>query len=176
VTVLIPAGTYLLTECGVFTSGGEEPESGDLDASPQAPLHLIGLGSGATIVQTCPGERVLTVGPSQYDPEASAPVTLTNLTLTGGTPAGSGGGIYATGDLTLESTSVTGNRAGPATAADGAPGAASRGGGVFALGSVTVVGGRFVANTATGGTGGTVEGNGPRPTGGDATVAPSTRR
>lgn len=149
-TIELPAGTYPLTVCPFSNPGEIDPGEGDLDLRPRAEVHVVGLGDGATIIQTCAGERVLEIGPDPTSPSTTWPVTLTNLTITGGTPLGSGGGIFSSGDLTLEATTVTGNRAAAPTAGTGEAGAPVRGGGIAALGTVTVTGGSLAANTAVG--------------------------
>jgi hypothetical protein len=114
--------TYLLDDCA----------AGDLDHIGSQPLTIE--GHGATIRQTCPGERVL---------ETDGDLTVHDATITGGDlMAGIGGGIEAdTDSVTLVRSTVTGNR-GPI------------GGGVAAI-HVTLVDSTVSGNTA-GSTGGGV--------------------
>ncbi len=70
--------------------------------SRTAAQALVLRGQGFSIRQTCPGERVLEV-------LAGSPLTLSQVTVTGGTPATSGGGILAEGDLIVEESRITGN-------------------------------------------------------------------
>lgn len=151
-TIELPAGTYALTACAPTSE--DLNLSGDLDASPAAPLHLVGLTTGATISQTCPGERVLDVlqAPGGASP-TSASLALDNVTITGGTAVGDGGGIRAAGDVALTGVTVSDNTATGTTAPQGQPGVAVRGGGVAASGTVTVMDGTFAGNQVTGGSG-----------------------
>lgn len=92
-------------------------------------------GDGATIVQTCPGHRVLTHTPT-------TPLTLSSVTLTGGSPTDDGGAVLTAGDLTLVSAELVGNTAG------------GRGGGAHVGDAFTMVASALADNTATGSGGG----------------------
>jgi len=118
--VLADGASYVLDDC----------VEGDLDHLGAQPLTIT--GGGATITQTCVGERVI---------ESDGDLTVTDATITGGTLAmGIGGGIEAdTDDVTLVRSTVTGN-SGPI------------GGGVAAI-RVTAVASTVADNTA-GSTGG----------------------
>ncbi|HEY1278091.1 MAG TPA: hypothetical protein VGF22_00365, partial [Acidimicrobiales bacterium] len=111
---LVAGTTYTFSgdECG---DGPEDDnESGDLDLRGTADVILeVATGAPATIQMSCPGERVI-----QFQPESEATLTLENLVITGGDAQGDdvddsiGGGVVAAGgDLVLDHTTVTGNRA-----------------------------------------------------------------
>jgi len=108
-------------------------------------------GHGHTITQTCTGDGVL-----QADGTAS--ITLMNVSITGGTNGGSGGGIKEHGPLVLTNSVVHDNTAG------------STGGGISALaplGSVTLTNSTVRNNSSAAGDGG-IE------TAGTATLTDST--
>ena len=120
-TIRLQAGvTYDLTRCNAISE--DDNATGDLDVADHAGTLTI-QGNGATIRQTCAGERVLDL--------ADPGVVLRNLTVTGGTAAADigdlladGGGIRSTGgvavavgtppagtELTLDRVQVEDNRA-----------------------------------------------------------------
>lgn len=82
--------TYTLDEC----------EAGDIDVD--AAVRIV--GNGATIEQTCPGERVI---------ETEFDITLVSVTITGGSSDSEGGGIRSDaedgGSVTIVDSTVTGN-------------------------------------------------------------------
>lgn len=84
---------------------------GQLHRTAGQPLTVV--GNGHTIRQTCPGERVL-------ENLQGGSLTLLQVTITGGTSASSGGGIYTEGDLVVVESTITGNTT------------AGSGGGIFA--------------------------------------------
>jgi hypothetical protein len=86
---------------------------GDLDRNAAAGQPLTIRGGGFTIRQTCAGERVI-------ENLGDGPLALLNVTIGGGTPAASGGGIATEGDLSVVESTVTGNSTG------------GSGGGIFA--------------------------------------------
>lgn len=152
ITIELPAGTYALDLCGAGLQD-ETNVAGDLDPNTgTAPLTIVGLGGGATIHQTCPGQRVL-------DKRGGGRLTLRNVTLTGGNVVGRpaiGGAIRAGSPVTLEHVALTGN---VAQGTDGSPainnatGATARGGAVYAVGAVTVRDSSISGNRAIGGKG-----------------------
>ncbi len=97
VTIVVPAGRYLLT-LGTLTAG----------RSP-APVSITvqGAGPGRTVVSAGNAFRVISVA-------AAATVVLNGPAVTGGNagPNGYGGGVLSSGTLTLAHAAVDGNRAG----------------------------------------------------------------
>jgi len=109
--------------------------TGDNEAlrTSNADIVIDGGATGHTITQTCNFERVL-------DNDASGQLTLTNVTITGGTPEGDGGGIWSGGDVVLNGSTITDN-----VAADG-----SNGGGLYLDGhDLTCTNSTISNNTAT---------------------------
>jgi len=150
--------TIVLSNSIDLTCGG----GGDLERNSATPLTID--GQGFTIRQTCAGERVM-------EQVGTGALTLTDVTITGGTnSSGNGGGILSSASVTLTDSVLTGNT----TAADGGGiavngsltitrsavtnnTAGSDGGGAFVqAGALTVTDSTFSANTATGGGGGAV--------------------
>ncbi|OWY59638.1 hypothetical protein B7486_73495, partial [cyanobacterium TDX16] len=101
--VLQEDATYVLDECGGATDENDNV-GGDLDHTAQELLWV--LGNGATIEQTCSGERVL------HDLNPDQPLFLEDLTVTGGRTAGSGGGVNLGGGGQLDGVTVEGNTSG----------------------------------------------------------------
>lgn len=142
-------GTYLLTQCGAV--GDDANGGGDLDHTGAGALYLRNLGDGATIQQTCPGERVL-------DQLGGVLLTLARVTITGGDQAfGNGGGVRARSDVALVAASIIGNHsAGVAPtgciASTGNPvlRRPALGGGVRATGAITAIKSTIADNTVTG--------------------------
>ena len=92
-TVVLQAGaTYLLT-CG---------EGGDLS---HGSTPLIIEGNGATIEQTCDGQRVLQQGEADLD--------LEYVTITGGNTDAPGAGVQTSGSLGVHHSTIRDNTAGP---------------------------------------------------------------
>src|SRR4051794_12565795 len=56
VTINLPTGTYSLTLCGPDDDGNL---TGDLDSTRDAALRIVGVGGVATILQTCPSDRLI---------------------------------------------------------------------------------------------------------------------
>jgi PKD domain/Chlamydia polymorphic membrane protein (Chlamydia_PMP) repeat len=100
-TIILPAGAYRLTL--VSTPFENFDAKGDLDIV--APIALHGAGSRQSIIDALGAGRI-------FDLRAAGPVTITDVTLTGG-QADVGGAIRAegAGDLTLMRTVVRQNRA-----------------------------------------------------------------
>jgi hypothetical protein len=99
--VLQAGATYQLTVCA-------GTHSGDLTHG-STPLTLE--GNGATIQQTCAGERVLDQG--------SADLDLEDVTLTGGNTAGPGAGVRTSGNLGVHHSTIRDNVSGPLSAGGG---------------------------------------------------------
>jgi CSLREA domain-containing protein len=118
--------------------------NGQLDVSQG--ITITGAGAASSVIEATAGNdnRVMRVFGN------ATPVTLQNLTITGGdtaTTGGSGGGIAAggPGPLVLDGVDVVGNTADTAIASDFNQG----GGGIFSLVSVTLNGSTVSDNTAT---------------------------
>lgn len=99
-TISLQAGlTYNLSLC---TGGTEDANArGDLDVRGTATRVVID-GNGATINQTCAGERVV-------DHLAGPALTLREVTVTGGDAVGDGGGVRSTGSLRVEKATISDN-------------------------------------------------------------------
>jgi hypothetical protein len=123
-TAITLANSIDLTDC---SAGG-----GDLDRNGTLTLD----GSGSILRQTCPGQRVIE--------STAGPLTLQHITITGGDQLGPqlalGGGVRATGDVTLDDVAVTGNRV---TAGD----VLAAGGGVATDGVITIISSHIDHNT-----------------------------
>ncbi len=102
-------------------------------------LTILGAGAGASVISGGGSSRVFTIA-------AEPTVTLQRLEITGGVENAEGGGIDATGNLTLREVLVTGNRAGGGFKNPGF------GGGIeSAHGSLTLIDSTVSDNTAGGG-------------------------
>jgi len=153
VTIHVAAGTYDLGLCGAAPD--DTNAAGDLDSTGSAALTIIGPASGATIRQTCAGERVLD--------HATGLLHLDHVTIAGGRAKGSpalGGGVRAQGPVRIDHATFRNNFASgdPGSSAGAAEvallsGGDARGGAVFAGGEVTVADSVFWANGAVGGNG-----------------------
>ena len=99
--IILPEGTYSLTIAGVDNNN----TAGDLDVLDD--LTIRGGGMAFSVIDaTGLGDRVLNV------PDYATSLTLVGIHVTGGSPPmGSGGGIWAEGDLTLVDSLVSGNSA-----------------------------------------------------------------
>ena len=99
VTIVVPAGRYLLT-LGTLTAG-----------SSSAPVSITvqGAGPGRTVVSAGDAFRVISVA-------AAATVALDGLAITDGNagPNGYGGGVLSSGTLTLADAAVATTGPGPA--------------------------------------------------------------
>lgn len=128
--VLAARGTYALTECGPATD--QSNQEGQLAYYGSAQLTIE--GSGNTIRQTCPSDRVLSLLTSSL-------TNVNDATIAGGTGAAQpGGGIYngSNGELDLKNDVFTGNHSDAA------------GGGVANTSAkLVVVGTTFVSNSGT---------------------------
>jgi hypothetical protein len=121
----IPAGTYAF---GAPLDGDDDAAAlGDLDITDS--VEIRGLGSGAT-VDALLMDRVLHI------PSGGPAVTLTNLTITRGTPPETpfamqhGAGIkHESGSLTIANSTITDNNA---------PGSSPRGGGIYSAGGTSL--------------------------------------
>jgi CSLREA domain-containing protein len=128
-TVLVPGGTYTLT---IPPSGGDVEDSGDLNTFSNMTIEAAP-GVAVTVDATGNNDRILAAS------VLGVTVTLRGLTLTGGSPAGSGGAIFTssgTGLVVTDST-ITGNTA------------AGSGGGIAANGPTSLTGVAVTGNNAT---------------------------
>ncbi len=98
-TVVLQAGATYQLDCD---SGG----SLEHDATP-----LVIEGNGATIEQTCDGERVLDQGDADLD--------LEYVTITGGNTSGAGAGVRTSGSLGVHHSTIRDNVSGTASAGGG---------------------------------------------------------
>ena len=131
VVVLTAGATYQLTIC----DEPAPPAPAALEATPGwGDVEISGsvtiVGNGATIQQTCEGERVL------YTQDE---ITIQDTTITGGLLKGPGGGLFQDSDnpVTLSGATFTGNTA------------VSGGGGLATFGDLSVTGSTFTDNHAT---------------------------
>src|SRR5262249_31149020 len=161
VTNLDDAGTGSLRQAITHTNAAGGPDDITFDPSLTGgtitlagalptitdPLTVTGLGQAALTVKGTTGIRVFRI-------DAGVTATITDLTVTGGSVAGPGGGILNNGTLTLQRVTVSGNAA---------TGGGNNGGGVASIearigvgASLTVLDGTVSGNTA-GGSGGGIE-------------------
>ncbi|HAA60656.1 MAG TPA: hypothetical protein DCE39_06970 [Planctomycetaceae bacterium] len=114
-TIILPAGTFLLSLTGRDEDGGF---TGDLDISGD--LDILGAGSGETLIDADGIDRVFHV-------HNGVTLNVFGVTINGGDAGstGSGGGLLSHGTVSLNETVVTDN-------------VANRGGGVFTSGELTV--------------------------------------
>jgi hypothetical protein len=133
--VLAEEAEYVLDRCN---GGTDELNNlgGDLDLNGDAYVTL--RGNGATVRQTCDGERVLqTTNPGVY-------LEMFDTTITGGRTGSTGGGIWANGTVSVHGSTVEGN---VSTGPNG-------GGGIAASLEAYVSGSVIRGNTAVGPGGG----------------------
>jgi hypothetical protein len=132
VVVLARQATYELTRCGPPGSQEDEALDGDLDVLQQGSLRIE--GNGATVRQTCPGERVL-----EHFPDFGT-LDLRALVVTGGDAVLRGGGVHLPGDaaLRVHESTFRGNHAGQG------------GGGVYAWGGIVLVEDSTISDNSVG--------------------------
>ena len=119
--VLATGATYLLDDC---TGTG-----GDLQSFTAQALTID--GNGATIEQTCAGQRVIDVNAPQF--------TIEDVTITGGDTTEAGGGVNANGPVTITNARFIDNHS---VTND------SGGGGLRAWMGATITGSEFRDNSA----------------------------
>lgn len=140
-TIVLPAGTYLLT---LYGSGEDAAATGDLDITAAV---VISGGGLATVSAAGLGDRVFQVLAQAGE------ATLAGLTITGGSPGPcpaeylGGGAVHNGATLTVADSVVRGNAA------------CHRGGGIASVGSLILVR-SVVADNTTGCMGGGVDGRG----------------
>jgi CSLREA domain-containing protein len=152
ITVMVPAGTYILTLGSLTISGNA--------------VTLSGAGASTTTITAKGKSQVLSVG-------SKAQATIGGVTLTGGNAgrqnggglansgttalnqsivtknaAGQGGGIWNKGTLTLNGTSVTGNStAAGRTGTNNPAGNGGNGGGIWTSGKLVATNSSITGNT-----------------------------
>lgn len=101
-TIHVPAGHYSLTIPNGATSSYE---TGDLDIDSPDAVTIIGEGPGVTIIDGNAIDRVFRIAAI-----GTGPVLLQGMTIQGGNPAGSGGGIFNwDASLWINNCEITGN-------------------------------------------------------------------
>lgn len=131
-TVFLSSGTYTLSIAG---AGEDQSATGDLDISES--LTITTFNSSATVVTAGAdwADRIFQIAPG-------ASVTIKNLAISGGKPAGAiGGGIFNQGTLTLQDSLVSSN-------------SAAGGGGIASAGTLNLQNSDVSGNSATAGTSG----------------------
>lgn len=134
-TIVIPAGTYVLTRTG---AGEDANQTGDLDLTASVTLT----GMGAATIDGNLTDRVLHVLGGNL-------VTVNGLTLTRGAAPTSapGGAVLNAGTLTMNDCTLSSNSAGRGS--DGVNGTTGGGGGAIAsTGALTLDDCRFTSNSA----------------------------
>ena len=100
-TIHVPAGHYTLTIPNGATSSDE---TGDLNIDSPDVVAIIGEGPGITTIDGNAIDRVFRIATSNGD------VVLQGLTIQGGSPAGSGGGVFNwDASLWIHNCEITGN-------------------------------------------------------------------
>jgi Ca2+-binding RTX toxin-like protein/6-phosphogluconolactonase (cycloisomerase 2 family) len=125
------SNTLVLTEGAIYTlsiagAGEDAAASGDLDITDDLVIH----GNGATIEVTGNIDRVL-------DVHAGATLTLRDLTITGGSVTGTGGGVRNAGDVDAGGVLFFNNTA------------TGNGGGLYNSGTLTMTNATVSGNTVT---------------------------
>jgi len=128
-TIIVPSGIYTLTRLG---TGEDAALMGDLDIT--STVTISGTSAASTIIDGGGIDRVLHV--------TGSTVTVSKVTVRGGTPPSAvsginnGGGIRNEAVLIIDSTTISGNTTG------------SAGGGIYNSGTLTVTGSTIFTNTA----------------------------
>jgi hypothetical protein len=110
--ITVPAGAYTLT---IPSTGGNSPETGDLDIENGANVTVSGAGSAATVINAAGIDRAfavhLTTGLSisgmTVEHGAQPDTAPSNLSI----GVGQGGAFYNDGSLSIDSSVLTGNSA-----------------------------------------------------------------
>lgn len=126
-TIIVPPGIYTLIIPPADITDG--PSNGDLNLTTpmngsNPVISIIGAGAGQTIIDGSRQDRVLSVATGRT-------ATISGVTLRNGlrTNGGAGGGLANDGNLTLDSSTVTGNQT---------SGNFAEGGGIFSSHAMTV--------------------------------------
>ena len=158
-TITLPAGTYTFSIAG---AGENAAAAGDLDITDD--LTITGDGADSTTIDAAALDRVFHVDPV----DSGITVNISGVTIQGGNPGDSGGGVQNRGNLTLERVTVTGNTAffgggmavtsGTATltdtTVDGNISEGAGGGGIFTHGDLMITNSTISNNTEEGFAGG----------------------
>jgi CSLREA domain-containing protein len=157
--IVLPAGTISVTG----SAGNNDNSSGDFDITDTDDLTIQGQGAGISVIDGAGIDRVLHV-------TVNAQLTVENLTISGGTVTGSGGGILSLGAITVSNSAITGNTAsifgGGLAASDTVilaeslisnNSAANSGGGISTFGSISLTN-STVSNNTSGNRGGGMTG------------------
>jgi CSLREA domain-containing protein len=123
-TIILPAGTYLLTIAG---AGEQLSATGDLDI--RSNLSIIGAGANVTIVDAGGIDRV-------FDFPVACTVDISDITIRGGNVTGTGGGLNTGVSVTLTSVEITNCKA------------SSDGGGIYNVGTLTILNSAIVNDTS----------------------------
>lgn len=135
--VLATGQTYALTRCAATPD--DTNDAGDLDHTEVAQLTVRSPG-GATVTQTCPGERIL-------HHLGTKPLNLVSLTVTGGSGHPGGGAVFSAGPTEIHFSTFTGNTT---DTADADPFWTGTGGGaVSVLTTVVIRSSVFIGNSST---------------------------
>ena len=118
-TILVPSGIYILT---IPPIGLDGPETGDLNLTTPTigspVITIIGAGFGETIIDGNQLDRVFSI-------PALRRASISGVTIRNGSISGLGGGIYNGGTLTVNTSTISGNRS-------------NYGGSVYNAGTLTV--------------------------------------
>jgi hypothetical protein len=111
-TITLPAGTYMLSIPGANENAAA---TGDLDITDATgELTVIGTGASSTIIDAAGLDRVFDIQPNTSFDNASPSIALhlSDVTITGGSVTGMGGGILnAFATLTIADSVITDNNA-----------------------------------------------------------------
>jgi CSLREA domain-containing protein len=177
-TITLDQGVIGITDPGGLSINGPGPGTLTVSGGNATRIFEINPGAGAVSISGL----TLTAASSTSDGGAisntGAPLTLTNVAISGNTTTGDGGGVYSDHALTISGSTITGNTAdsgggiatfgkyGPAGGAaisitgsniDNNQAASGSGGGIFAShGSLSLTGSTVSGNTSSEGGGGIV--------------------
>jgi CSLREA domain-containing protein len=128
-TITLPAGTYTLTIGG---TGEDGAATGDLDIAGGASgaLTINGAGAPTTIIHGDGLDRVFQV-------QSDATVSMSGVTIENGSGTNVGAGIFSSGALTIDRSTIRGNNA-----------ITNNGGGILNQGPLTITNSTISGNTA----------------------------
>ena len=100
VTIVLPAGTFSLSLSG---AGEDMAASGDLDITNTThSIRIRGVGESGTTIDGVGLDRV-------FDVAIAADFSLSDVTVTGGSVANDGGGLWSDGSVTIARSTFTNN-------------------------------------------------------------------
>ncbi len=134
-TITLPAGTYTLSIAG---TGENANATGDLDITSN--LTIAGAGATATIIDGGSIDRVIDIG-------IGATAQINDVTIQKGSSIGFGGGIFNSGTLTMNNSTIDDNET-------TGPNLSGGGGGIFNEGTMTLNKSTVSNNTSQGRGGG----------------------